>query len=189
MSEETVIVEKKKSGGWFSRICSAVAGLVVGIASMFGIDRGQINEIKGQAQQVQNQIQQVQEAIKTGDYVNALENVADAIDGIQKITGDVKDAADDAKKAAEEYKNDIDAIVEAARSKDYAGVAAQAKNLVAKINAKVPADQLTGIPLQIHSALEKLIADIDGGRFDGINKAVNNLRALIGLKGDLPDAE
>lgn len=175
MSEE--IKTNKKP--WFNRIWSAVTGLVIGIAAMFGISTSQISDIKNDAKEAYAKIQEIQACIEEKDYVSVIKAANDAAKSIKQIIGEVKETTDEAKESYNFYKNSIEEIKTAMNAKDYKKASDNATKLLAKLVEKVPADQLTGVEEKIYKILEGFVKSINEGKYDDANELLNGKEVLV----------
>ena len=181
MSEEVKVTEDKPvvKKGWFNRAWSAVAGLIVGIAAMFGVNQAQLSTVKADATKAYADVQAVIAAIQEKKYIEAIEAGKNAMESLKTITGEVKEITEVVKDSAEEYKGAVLEIKTAADAKDYKKVLELSTALAAKITEKVPADQLTGTTKKVYDIVAQVINDSKDGKYEPVIDLVNKLVDLF----------
>lgn len=184
MSEETKEVKKS----WFNRAWSAVFGVIVGIAAMFGVSQYQMNEVKTNAEKAYIEIRATIEAIQEKKYFEAIEAGKNAISTIQTITGDVKEIIDTGKDGIDEFKGTIDSLKAAIDAKDYKTALTIVNDLVAKIKAAIPEDKLSPKAKQVIDLLNQISTDLNEGKYDPVVNVVEKLVALFKKADKATDA-
>lgn len=101
MSEEnkevkTVETASKKST-WLNRIWSAVVGLAVGVAGMFGISQDQIKAERAKVELMKVAVTDAIYNLQQGDVKAATINLKEVAATTQKVAADIKEAAEKAK--------------------------------------------------------------------------------------------
>lgn len=167
----------KKS--WFNRIWSAMTGLIVGIAAMFGIKQTQINEIRNDVQNVYDQVQNIKTAIDNKDLDAAATAVGNASNAITDVIGDVKAAGEIAKENWEIYKVTINEIKLAIQNKNYSESHDKAVLLASKILAEIPEDEMTGKTREIYQCINGFINDVKDGKYESAIVTINKISELF----------
>lgn len=196
MSEETIKNEEAKAETpatekkpWFNRIWSAVTGIVIGLAAMFGVNYYQANEIKKNAETAFTNVQAVIQAIKDKDYAAAMNAAQSAVTNIKTIAGDVKEASATVKESYEQYRESVKAIQAAVKAKDLKTAAATATKLIADITKNIPAESLTGKTKEIFDIAKQIVTDAEAGKYEPVVSLVEKLVKLFEKKADAPAAE
>jgi hypothetical protein len=169
-------VEKKS---WFNRVWSAMSGLIVGIAAMFGIKQTQINEIRNDMQNVYDQVQNIKTAIDNKDLDAAATAVGNASDAITEVIGDVKVVGEIAKENWETYKATINEIKLAIQNKNYSESHDKAVLLASKILGEIPEDEMTGKTREIYQRINGFINDVKDGKYDSAIDTINKIGELF----------
>lgn len=172
MSEET-----KKN--WWKNIASAIVGLIIGIASMFGINQSDLADLKGNVEKAYSQIKSVKIALDNKQYLDAIDAAKKAIAEMEDLIQKAKDAAAIAQDSIDEYKAVAAEIKAAAEAKDYKKVVALSTDIIEKINQAVPADKLTGKVKQLHDLITQIIADAKEEKYEPTIDAIEKLIALF----------
>lgn len=175
MSEEKEQVTKS----WFNRFWSAVLGVVIGIAAMFGVNHVQINSIKEDVKKAYAEVQTTITAIQEKKYFDAIESGKNAITTLQTITGEVKEAIDVAKTGIEEYKADYLELKAAVDAKDWKTATTVVNRLLQKINENAPVESLTGFPKKLYDLLITINKNIEAGAYDPIIETIEQIKALF----------
>ena len=176
MSEETKAVKK---AGWFNRVWSAVFGVIVGVAAMFGVSTVQMNNVKTNAEKAYVEIQATIDAIQAKKYFEAIEAGKNAINTIQTITGEVKEIIDTGKDGIDEFKATIDSLKAAIDAKDYKTALTIVNDLIAKIKAAIPEDKLSPKAKQVIDLLNQISADLNENKYDPVINIAEKLVALF----------
>ncbi len=182
MSEENQVTTTENTTvkkSWFNRAWSAVAGLIVGIAAMFGVNQAQLSTVKADATKAYADVQAVIAAIQDKKYLEAIEAGKNAMESLKTITGEVKEITEVVKDSAEEYKGAVLEIKAAADAKDYKKVLELSTALAAKITEKVPADQLTGTTKKVYDIVAQIINDSKDGKYEPVINLVGKLVDLF----------
>jgi len=169
----------KEKKSWFNRVWSAVAGLVVGLAAMFGINQAQINAIKEDATKAYEQVQTTITAIQDKKYIDAIESGKNAISTLQTITGEVKEVVEIAKGSIDEYKDAAIEIKIAIDEKRYPEALKLTADLIAKITEKMPEDTITGKPKELLDIIKQISDDLNAGKYDPVIDLANKLMDFI----------
>lgn len=169
--------EEKKS--WFNRIWSAMTGLIVGVAAMFGVNHQQVTGIKNDVKGAYDKVQEVQVAIENKDLVGAITAVTDAANALKEIVGEVNDTKETVVESFESYKAQVAEIKAAIDAKDWKASHDKAVDFAAALTAKVPADQLTGSAKTAYDLTSKFITDVDEGKYDGAIAFAEKIMALF----------
>ena len=182
MSEEIKVETETKpvKKSWFNRVWAAVAGLVIGVAGMFGINQAQVAEIKNDATKA------IQEVKAT---VDAIESGKNAISTLQTITGEVKDAAEIAKDSVEQYKATVVELKAAVDAKDWKKAVEIANGLTKKIIEAIPEDKLEGTTKKVYDLAKEISVGIDEKKYDPVIELVGKLIALFDKKDVAANAD
>ena len=167
----------KKS--WFNRVWSAMTGLIVGIAAMFGIKEVQINEIKENVKTAYDQVQNVKNALENKDFAGATDAIGKAGNAITNVIGDVKETIDVAKETWEVYKVSFNEIKVAMDANNHAEAHTKAVALADKILNDIPEDQMTGKTKEIYNLICGFIDDVKNGKYDAAIETINSITALF----------
>lgn len=108
MSEEVKKETEVKKTGWASKIWSAIIGIVVGVAGMFGISQDQIKTEKAKVETMKTSVVEAIYNLEQGDAKAAIVN-------LKEITATTKEVAADIKAAAEKAKAEKQTVVEKAK--------------------------------------------------------------------------
>lgn len=173
---------KKSLFAWFNRIWSAVSGFIVGLLAMFGIDRGEVAEIKSNVQEAIGKVQEVQMDIKDGKYIEALSGIIELGNDLKDITGDVKEAVIEVKENIDGYKADVEAVKEAVEGKDWIAAKDAATELAKKISDAIPEDQLTGKQKEIYDSVNSFVEKLDNGDYDSAISIANKVTSFFSKK-------
>ena len=186
MSEENtnteVKEEKKVKKSWFNRVWSAVTGLIVGVAAMFGVNKAQVAEIKSEVQTAYDKVKEVQTAVENKDWGAAIGAVTDAAAALKEVVGDVKEAAETAKDAFEGYVADINTLKEAVDAKDWVAAKDAAVALIKKITDNIPVEQLEGKTKDLYESVNSVVTSLDEGKYDNVITTVQKVSSWIPKK-------
>lgn len=174
--------EKPAKKSWFNRVWSAFTGLVVGVAAMFGINRAQVNEIRAEVQTAYDKVKEVQVAVENKDWGTAISAATDAAAALKEAVGDVKDAADTAKDTFEGYVADFETLKATVEAKDWVAAKNAAVELVKKITANIPVEQLEGKTKDLYEALNSFIQSLDEGKYDNAINTVQKVASWLPKK-------
>lgn len=196
MSEEVKVETETKpvKKSWFNRVWAAVAGLVIGVAGMFGINQAQVAEIKNDATKAIQEVKATVDAIQNKKYIDAIESGKNAISTLQTITGEVKDAAEIAKDSVEQYKATVVELKAAVDAKDWKKAVEIANGLTKKIIEAIPEDKLEGTTKKVYDLTKEISVGIDEKKYDPVIELVGKLIALFDKKdvaanADVPGAQ
>jgi len=196
MSEEIKVETETKpvKKSWFNRVWAAVAGLVIGVAGMFGINQAQVAEIKNDATKAIQEVKATVDAIQNKKYIDAIESGKNAISTLQTITGEVKDAAEIAKDSVEQYKATVVELKAAVDAKDWKKAVEIANGLTKKIIEAIPEDKLEGTTKKVYDLAKEISVGIDEKKYDPVIELVGKLIALFDKKdvsanADVPGAQ
>lgn len=164
--EGEVVETKKEKKSWFNRIWSAVTGLIVGVAAMFGINAGQVQDLKNDIDTLKAKTENVQNAYKSGDIKGVLDAAKELVEAGKEVVDSGKDIVDTGKTAFNEYKASADEIKSAIDAKDYKTAHDKAIDLSNVLINKFPGDTLAGVPKTVYDLLQEFIKAIDEGKYD-----------------------
>ena len=191
MSEEIKVETETKpvKKSWFNRVWAAVAGLVIGVAGMFGINQAQVAEIKNDATKAIQEVKATVDAIQNKKYIDAIESGKNAISTLQTITGEVKDAAEIAKDSVEQYKATVVELKAAVDAKDWKKAVEIANGLTKKIIEAIPEDKLEGTTKKVYDLAKEISVGIDEKKYDPVIELVGKLIALFDKKDVAANAD
>lgn len=161
-----VVETKKEKKSWFNRVWSAVTGLIVGVAAMFGINAGQVQDLKNDLADVKAKTENVQTAYKNGDIKGVLDAAKELVESGKEAVDSAKDIVDTGKVAYTEYKNKAEEIKTAIEAKDYTTAHAKAVDLSALLLENFPVTPLTGVQKTVYDLLQEFITAVDEGKYD-----------------------
>ena len=174
--------DKPVKKSWFNRVWSAVTGLIVGVAAMFGVNKAQVAEIKNEVQNAYDKVKEVQTAVEEKDWGTAIGATAEAIEALKEVVGDAKDAADTVKENLEAYVDEFEALKGAIEAKDWEAAKAAAQVLLDDITSKIPADQLTGKTKDIYEKIVEVLGNINDGKYDAAINTVQKVASWLPKK-------
>lgn len=126
-----------KNTTWANRLWSAVVGIAVGVASMFGVTNSQIAQEKAKVTSIKTQVTAALEALKAGDVTVATANLNAAIATGKEVVADAKIIAEQVKAA------DKQSVIETAKNEIAKTVVANQVKKVETATAAYSADTKT----------------------------------------------
>ena len=126
-----------KNTTWANRLWSAVVGIAVGVASMFGVTNSQIAQEKAKVTSIKTQVTAALEALKVGDVTVATANLNAAIATGKEVVADAKAIAEQVKTA------DKQSVIETAKNEIAKTVVADQVKKVETATAAYSADTKT----------------------------------------------
>ena len=171
--------ETSKAKGVLNKIWTIVAGAIIGVASMLGVNKTQIDAIKNDANDEYKEVQNVVTAIQNKEYITAIDSAMKASEKLKTIAGEVKEATDTAKEGIEVYKLQIADLKTAAEAKDYKKVVAIASKIAEDITTAIPADKLTGKQKEIYDLIVQIIQDANAQKYDPIIDIITKISAIV----------
>lgn len=186
--ETTKPATKPAKKSWFNRVWSAVTGLIVGVAAMFGVNKAQVAEIKSEVQTAYEKVQNVQTAIENKDFAGAIGAVTDAAAALKEVIGDVKDTANTVKENLEAYVDEFETLNNALKAKDWEAAKAAAQVLLDDITSKMPVDQMSGKTKDVYDKVVEVLANINAGKYDDAVETAQKVASWLPKKKAAADA-
>ena len=171
--------EVKPKSALVSKIVSVIVGAVVGIATMLGVNKTQIDTIKSDTTEAYKEVQTAIQAIQNKEYLKAIDAAKKAADKLQVIADDAKDISETAKTGIEAYKTQALELKAAVEAKDYKTAVAIASKISSDITAAIPADKLTGKTKEVYDIVVMITEDAAAQKYDPIINLVEKLNDLF----------